>query len=128
MEKLEFDTFDMKNPDIEKKALEAGDLGAIMANVMGTSWGQQMDRLIKKAGGQLWQFNAVSSDLTGYVRQVVCLGERKMQRWTWVDAHIKLPILKFTANLLNRLRKSKTDKEWADWQAYLDKVYKKNVV
>lgn len=127
IEKREFDTFNMK-PNIssaEMYAILKASREGQEISYFESPWASQMYRLIKKAHGQVWQFNAVSSDLTGYVRQVVCLGEKQMTQWTWFDANVKLPILKFTASILNRLRKQKTDKEWADWQVFLNSIHNK---
>ena len=125
MEKKQFDSFDMKRIAIEEEALKSGDLGAILASAMGTLAGQEMKRLIDKAHGQLWQFNAVSSDLTGYVRQVVALGENQLTTWTWFDANVKIPYLKLKARALNFLMADQVEREWLEWNKFLDKVYKK---
>ena len=125
MEKKQFDSFDMKRIKVEEEALKSGDIGLIIANEMGTTAGQEMKRLIDKAYGQLWQFNAVSSDLSGYVRQVVCLGENKLIHWTWFDANVKLPILKIKARFLNLLLASQVKKELIEWDKFLSSIYKK---
>ncbi len=128
MEKLQFDQFDM-NPNLPKSEIdlilktirEGNEFDSFM-----NPWAYEMNRLIKRANGQVWQFNTVSSDLTDYVRQIVILGEKRMKRWSFFDAHVVLPVLKFTAKVLNGLRKSKTEKEWANWQVFLNKVHKKS--
>jgi hypothetical protein len=127
VEKREFDTFNMK-PDLSKEQVEEilkktrnGEEFTPWEN----PWAYEMNRLIKKAHGQVWQFNAVSKDLDGYVRQVVCLGENKMRRWSWFDAFVVLPVLEATAKLLNKLRSHKVAKELEDWQKFLDRTFKK---
>lgn len=124
MEKLEFDQFDLEQVGIQKKELESGNLNAIIMNAVGSIAHLRMDKLIKKAGGQLWQFNAVSSDLTRYVRQIVALGDNRLTRWTWVDAYIKLPILQFTATILNKLIAHRARKQIRAWSEFLEKLRK----
>lgn len=128
MEKKEFDSFNMK-PDLSKDEIEKI-LEKIKNNEeihwLESFWGHEMNRLIKKAGSQLWQFNAVNSSLSGYVRQVVCLGENQLTRWSFIDAHIKLPVFKFLASVMNRLRLNKVRTELNNWNDFLVKVRKKH--
>ena len=135
MEKKAFENFDMNPEHLEKEdvlsmveRMKSGEkirIEECMANPA-MAYAYRMQEMIKKAGGTLlWQFNAVDSKLEGYIRQVVCLGEKSLVRWSWYDAHVRLPLLRRKARLLNYLRRHKAQKEWDDWQKYLDELHNK---
>ncbi len=121
MEKLEFETFDISRVSIEKEKAESGELYSLLVT-HGLTASHQADRLISKAGGQIWQFNAVNKNLDGYIRSFVMLGEKQMVRWSWFDAYVKLPALKVVANVLNVLIKSRVKRELTNWQNFLEKI------
>ena len=123
MEKLQFDQFDMSKLEVEANALKSGELNAIMASMMNNTYGQQLNRMLAKSKGQIWQYDAVSSDLKGYVRHCVVLGGNTLQVLTWTDAHVKLPLFRLAANILNKLRIFKVEKEIKAWDRFVGKVY-----
>lgn len=79
----------------------------------------EMDRLIKKSNGQLWQFNAFSSDLEGYTRQTLAIGQKDLTRWSWFDAYILLPLFKYSAIILNKLLYFYNIYELNQWNKFL---------
>lgn len=128
LEKRAFDIFNMK-PEISPDEIDR-----ITAKIRSgetiewheSPWAYEMNRLIKLAGGhQLWQFNVVSKDLESFQRQVIVLGGNDLCQWTFFDAYIKLPILKLSCKILNRLNKRRADREWREWQAFLDSLKEK---
>ncbi len=125
LEKKEFNAFDMKRNLTKEEVLaianglDYSDLGTTLAY----PWACEMNRLIKRADGQLWQFNAVSSDLNNRIRCVIVLGGNELCRWSLFDANVKLPILKMAALFLNSLRGIKNRKEIANWEKFYIKMH-----
>jgi len=48
------------------------------------------------------------------------ISSTKYVEWTRFDVYVKSPIFKLTAFVLNKLRRSKVDEEWRNYQALLD--------
>ncbi len=122
LEKLEFETFDMK-PMMSKS--EAEDMTARMqapdfvASPFG--WEGQLQHHIKNAGGTtIWQFNVVNKNVDGWIRQLACLGQGEtLKRWSWFDAYVKWPVLNITRRLMNHTLYFRRKREWAEWEKHL---------
>lgn len=131
IEKYTFSHFDMTPPisqfhKLERQAVLEKLYNGEEITYLDSPWAYRMQSLIKKSGGtQIWQFDAISPYLNGYVRGIVCLGAKELTQWSLFDVYVKLPILELTANLLNFLRKPIMAKENAAWDEYLKEVYKK---
>lgn len=129
MEKKEFDSFDMNGiskveADKVAKMMENPSDIKFEFNMIEHPYSYRMQQLIKKSGGMLWQFNAVHPNMEDWVRQVVVLGENKLQRWSWYDAHVKLPYLKKLARVLNYMNRYKAQKEIDEWEEFLKNMHK----
>jgi len=133
MEKTEFENFDMK-PNLSKeevkkmttRALNKEDIKIEEAIFSpGINYLYNMQRLIKKSGGQIWQFNVVNKDLDGWIRQTCVLGQKSIIRWTWIDVYIKLPILNFLCRIANKFLYFKRGKEIKEWDEFLDGIHKR---
>lgn len=127
-DKYEFEYFDMK-PKLSPE--QVNHLSDVMSNG-GTidpkicPWADVMDQLIKKAGGHLlWQYNATHKNGVDYVRQVAVLGEERIRIVTRFDCYIKLPVLQFVCNILNKARRHKVAKEYTEWDTFLESVPRK---
>jgi len=137
IDKKEFSSFNMK-PNLSKEeinnivsrtvpSIKTSLEEDIINSLMMHPWEAQIKRLINKSKGMLWQYDAVNMEMNGYVRNVVALGSNSLQRWSFHDAYIVYPALMSIANTLNKLRKYKTDKEWADWETFLNKKIGKSI-
>ena len=100
---------EFENHSIEKEVAEVcfatgltiqGNLNELMDKLPITS------RLIKRAYGQLWQFNMLLKPRTyqegdDMIRSFAVLGERSIKRWTFVD-DIKLAYLRWKCARMNK--------------------------
>jgi hypothetical protein len=127
MDKKEFTSFDMKGiSKTEAAAIAKIDFKDtdFIANMLDHPHTYYMGQLIKKSGGLLWQFNAYDKTLEHRVRNVVVLGGDSLVRWSWIDISIKLPVYKFLAKTLNKLRRHKVEKEYREWEKFLHDMHK----
>lgn len=133
MEKKEFGSFNMKPRLTEEqmgemlaRAKNPEPLSQEQETVLWLTnpWEVEFRRLIKQSGSIMWQFNAVNKDMSGYVRQIVILGETKFYAWSWFDCYVKRPIFSVTVRLLNKLRFRKVKKEIQEWDNFLNNMRK----
>lgn len=120
--KKEFEDFDMCVPLEEGIKASKAVLAGEELTQFEHPWAYRMKKLIEKAHGQIWQFNAVDSSLSGRIRQVVILGQKTLVPWTWHDAYVILPTLKATARVLNALRSGKVEQEIKQWETFVEGI------
>lgn len=122
MAKKEFNTFDLNMNDIPRSewALVSNIINNKPLHITPTQTehphAYRVAQLIKNAGGDnMWAFDGIKKDLSGYCRQMVVLGGNSLVRWNWVDRNIRYPMYRFAARVLNSLRGRVVKKEWAEW-------------
>jgi len=130
MNKTEFENFNMKDPPLTKFEIDdmmrratGADSDTNYPRIV-SFWETDLQRLIKKAGGLLWQYNVYNKELDGWLRYTSCLGEKSLKRWSWFDCYVKFPILDRWCRLLNKTLYFKRKKEWAEWDKFLDTMHK----
>lgn len=121
MEKTEYERFNMNGMSKHEADLVAKMMGtpdSMEFNPFDHPHSCEMQRLIKKAGGLLWPFNAYNKNLDGYIRQIAVMGEHRLTQWSWYDCYVKLPILNLMKDLLNKTLVHRRAKELAEWREF----------
>jgi hypothetical protein len=72
-------------------------------------WCKELNRLIKRAYRQVWQFNMIldpEQPESDYIRGFAVLGEKdSVQRWIWFGVHVQWPAAKLAVeDTMNKLR------------------------
>lgn len=90
-----------KPPEIEQRELE------------------RMHRLVSRAGGLVWQFNAITDppkkeypEENNYVRQVAIFGEKTLEKVSKFDELVVFPYLKLKIRVLNMLITLHNNRVW----------------
>jgi len=131
IEKRDFGRFNMK-PDLTKEQIEDC-IRRIQKNeevdmtflMLTNPWEYELRQWLKRSGTMVWQFNAVSIDMSGYERRAVALGDTNLRNWSWFDFYVRYPVYTAIAHTLNWLRKRKIQKEIDAWDTYLKGLARK---
>lgn len=102
-------------------------VGKTAEEIKQTSFGNRMKQTIdmNPSKSLLWQYDGFGENLVDRFRHIVCLGERSFRVWSAYEAYVLLPITRLRCGIMNRLRRSKMEKEQAEWDEKLKKFYEK---
>ena len=118
----------LENINVDRKPLEFVEC---LGNATKTHF-YHLQNMLKLSHGYLtWQYNAVNQNMDGWVRQIVCLGgahdypDHALRIVTPFELFVKLLILNFACNVLNRLHRNKAMKECRAWERKLKEFHNK---